>query len=248
MYNNIIYNNFKSFKYLTFKKKSKNPGLFAGKKIIRTRGSGLSRKFRKIDVLHSLWNQRGCIVSIDYDPNNKKLISLVLYLGGYYSYTAHIIGSFIGMMIMSSYKSSDSLGNSMFVQHFTYGSNIHNLEIKPKSGAKLLRANGSFGKVLNSINNYKLIKLKSGKIVKIPFDSLATSGIISDFFHLYYTKKKNAGYWRLLGWRPMVRGVAMNAVDHPHGGGKGKKSGNALSMSPWGALAKGKKTSINRCR
>ena len=121
---------------------------------------------------------------------------------------------------------------------------IHNLELRPKQGAKYARSSGAYCKILNKVKNYIKIKLPSGIFIFLLQTCFATLGIIEDFNHIYYLYIINAGFNRLIGWRPKVRGVAMNAVDHPHGGGKGKKAGKSIVMSPWKKFPKFKKTKL----
>lgn len=231
----------KPFHYLKYKRKSKNSGRGYGKILIRHRGGGFKFSYRSIDFYRSLWNIYGLILTIEYNPFKNKLISLVFYLNGVLSYILYIKGLKIGAFIYSSYKTKILLGNSCFIKNIPYGTFIHNVELKPKFGAKIARSSGSYVKILSNFKKYVLIKLKSGKTKILLGNSIGVIGVISDYIYFYKLYNRNAGKLRNIGWRPSVRGVAMNAVDHPNGGGKGKKAGKSIQMSPWGKLPKGKK-------
>lgn len=231
----------KIFKYLRFKKKTRLSGRSFGKILNWHRGGGYQILYRSIDFYRFLWNIYGLVLTIEYNPLHFKLISLVFYFNGIFSYIFHIKGIKVGSIILSSHKTKIKIGNAMYLKYIPYGTFVHNLELYSKCGAQYIRSCGSYGKVLNKFKNFVKVKLKSG-IKKFFFiNNFAVIGIINDFMHLYKLYSINAGFNRSIGWRPTTRGVAMNAVDHPNGGGKGKKSCKSVSFSPWGKLPKGKK-------
>lgn len=234
----------KSFHFLKFKKQTKKFGRSYGKIIIRHRGGGFKYLYRSIDFYRSLWNIYGLVLNIEYNPIHNKLISLIFYLNGILSYILYIKGLVVGAFVYSSYKTKIKLGNACFIRNIPYGIFVHNIELRPRQGAKIARTAGNYAKILGKFDKYVLIKLKSGIKKIIIGNSLAVIGVISDYIYLYKLFFQNAGSSRNIGWRPSVRGVAMNCVDHPNGGGKGKKSCKSISMSPWKKFPKGKKTAV----
>ena len=230
----------KPIKFLSFKKVTHNNGRSYGVIVSRHRGGGYKFKYRSLDFYRTLWNIYGLVLTIEYNPTFKKLISLVFYLNGVLSYIFYIKGLIIGNVILSSYKTPILLGNNCFLNYIPYGTFVHSVQFKSKQFAKFSRSPGSYLKVLGKFKKFVLIKLKSGTKKILLKNCSATIGVISDFMYLYSSYSLSAGDRRNNGWRPKVRGVAMNAVDHPNGGGKGKKAGKVITMSPWGKLPKGK--------
>lgn len=206
---------------------------FSGKKTIRNRGFISKKKKRQIDHFRVLWHLKALILNFEYDPNRKTLINLVLYFNGIFSYHISLENSFVGMIIYSANKYKLKLGCNSLLKNIPKIFKISSLEHKLFKGSKLLRSCSSFGKILKKNKKFCFIKLKSKKIKKISTNCTATIGSILNF-NFYLNKYKKAGFSRLKGFRPTVRGVAMNPVDHPHGGGEGKKSKKRDPMSPWG--------------
>jgi large subunit ribosomal protein L2 len=167
----------------------------------------------------------------EYDPNRRTLLALMFYYNGVCSYIIAVEGLRIGTIYMSGSRIRHKVGNSLPLKNIRIGTKINNLEFRPSQGAIFLRSCGVFGKLVRRIKKNCLVKLRSGSLKKINYFCIATVGKIMNF-NYYLNRHKNAGFTRLQGFRPSVRGVAMNPVDHPHGGGEGKKSKKAICMSP----------------
>jgi large subunit ribosomal protein L2 len=136
-------------------------------------------------------------------------------------------------------------GNATYIQNIPIGVRINSIALFPNSGAQFIRAAGTYATVVTKSINMTVVKLKSGELRRVLFDCMATIGAVSNFRYMYRSFRK-AGAYRLMGWRPVVRGVAMNPVDHPHGGGQGKTSGGRPSVTPWGIITKGQPTKKKR--
>lgn len=225
------------------KKKARNSlGKSFGRIVVRHRGgSGVKKKFRIVDYYKALWNVPGFVLNFEYNPYKKSSLMLITFFIGLVSYNISIKGISIGSLIYSSgcIRRDPDAGNSTFIKFMTRKLRISLLESYPNSGSRFLRSSNSWGKIILKNRFYSVIRLKSGMSKR--FDNLcfATAGKI--FFLKYrlpFTKR--AGLVRLLNFRPHVRGVAMNPVDHPYGGGKGKKSSKSILMGPWGKLLKNK--------
>ena len=235
----------KPIKSLTFGKKNVSGRNNLGRITSRRRGSGHKQKFRKIDFFRNKHNIEAVVERIEYDPNRTSHIMLVKYEDGERAYMLQPQKIKIGDKIISGNKKEIKIGNCMPLHDIPVGTAIHNVEMKPGGGAKIARAAGSSVQITGSDDEYSIIKLASGEIRKITSKAKATIGVLSN------PDQKNikigkAGRNRWLGIRPSVRGVAMNPVDHPHGGGEGKSSGGRNPVSPWGQSAKGLKTRNNK--
>ena len=235
----------KSIKSLTIGKKSSSGRNNLGRITSRRRGSGHKQKYRQIDFYRKKHDIEAVVERFEYDPNRSAHIMLVKYEDGERAYMLVPQNIKIGDKIISGNKKEIKLGNCMPLHDIPVGTAIHNVEMKPGGGAKIARAAGSFVQITGSVGEYSIIKLASGEIRKILSKAKATIGVLSK------TDQKNikigkAGRNRWLGIRPSVRGVAMNPVDHPHGGGEGKSSGGRNPVSPWGQSAKGLKTRNNK--
>lgn len=237
----LIYKNKRIIWNLT-RKLIKNSGRIRGKISIRHRGGGKKNKIRIIDIFRSLWNIKGLVQRFEYDPLRNTLIVLVAYSCGILSYIIAVENLLIGNIILNGIKIPFLIGNNTCLKLLKIGTKINCLENILFNGAKLLRSSGVYGKILKKVKYLTLIKLKSNKIISVNSFCTATIGIIFNFNYFLFRYKK-AGYTRLKNKKPTVRGVAMNPIDHPHGGGEGKKSKKKICMSPWGRLIKGKKTS-----
>jgi large subunit ribosomal protein L2 len=186
------------------------------------------------------------VLRLEYDPNRTAFIALVKYPDDKLSYILSPQGLKAGDKVMSSLSTIEpKVGNCMKIEHIPVGSIIHNIEIKPGAGGKLAKAAGNFAKLLGKNENYAKIEMKSSEVRLIHLSCKATIGAISNEDHHHIVLAK-AGRSRWLGRRPHVRGVAMNPVDHPHGGGEGKTSGGRIPVTPWGKKTKGKKTRHNK--
>ena len=235
----------KPIKSLTIGKKSSSGRNNLGRITSRRRGSGHKQKYREIDFYRNKHDIEAVVERIEYDPNRTSHIMLVKYEDGERAYMLVPQNIKIGDKIISGNKKEIKIGNCMPLHDIPVGTAIHNVEMKPGGGAKIARAAGSSVKITGSDDEYSIIKLASGEIRKITSKAKATIGVLSN------PDQKNikigkAGRNRWLGIRPSVRGVVMNPVDHPHGGGEGKSSGGRNPVSPWGQSAKGLKTRNNK--
>ena len=235
----------KSIKSLTIGKKSSSGRNNLGRITSRRRGSGHKQKYRKIDFFRNKHDIEAVVERVEYDPNRTSHIMLVKYKDGERAYMLVPQNIKIGDKIISGSKKEIKIGNCMPLQDIPVGTAIHNVEMIPGGGAKIARAAGSSVQITGSDGEYSIIKLASGEIRKIISRAKATIGVLSN------PDQKNikigkAGRSRWLGIRPSVRGVVMNPVDHPHGGGEGKSSGGRHPVSPWGQSAKGLKTRNNK--
>lgn len=212
-----------------------------GRITTRFRGGGVKRRYRQIDFKRDKDGIPATVKSIEYDPNRSANIALVAYSDGEKRYILAPIGLTVGNKIMSGEKAEIKPGNSLKLKNIPVGLELHNLEMRPGCGGKLVRSAGQVAVLRAREGKYAQIKLPSGEIRMINVDCKATIGQVGnlDFMKV---KLGKAGRKRYLGKRPHVRGVAMNPVDHPMGGGEGKTSGGGHPVSPWGQLAKGKKT------
>ena len=230
-----------SEKNLTIGKKRISGRDNRGRITIRFRGGGHKGCFRSIDFKRSETNGCGKVFSIEYDPNRSARISLLHYANGKKKYILAPKSMHIGSILESGESAKIMIGNSLPMHKIPLGTIVHNIEIRPHKGGQLARSAGVGAQLLSKGENYAHIKLPSGEIRKIFIQCYATIGQLANEFHdlIHYGK---AGRKRWLGFKPHNRGVSMNPVDHPHGGGEGKSSGGRHPASPWGFLAKGLKT------
>ena len=235
----------KSLKTLTIGKNSTGGRNNLGRITSRNRGSGHKNKYRKIDFYRNKDDLKAKIERIEYDPNRSAYIALVKYEDGTFNYILAPSKVKIGDEIISGRNKEIKIGNCMPLSDIPEGTNIHNIELSPNGGGKLVRSAGLSAQISGLDENYCIIKLGSGEIRKIINTARATIGSVSNNDH-QNIKMGKAGRNRWKGKRPSVRGVAMNPVDHPHGGGEGKTSGGRNPVSPWGQSAKGLKTRKNK--
>ena len=235
----------KSLKSLTFGKKSTGGRNNLGRITSRRRGAGHKHKYREIDFHRKKDDIKAKIERIEYDPNRSAYVALIKYEDGQMSYILAPNKINIGDEIVSGRNKEIEIGNCMPLSDIPAGTDIHNVELLPNGGGKLARSAGSSAQISGADNNYCIVKLKSGEIRKIINTARATIGTVSNSDH-QNIKIGKAGRNRWKGKRPSVRGVAMNPVDHPHGGGEGKTSGGRSPVSPWGHSAKGLKTRKNK--
>jgi len=235
----------KSFKSLTVGKISTGGRNNLGRITSRSKGAGHKNKYREIDFHRKKDDVKAKVERIEYDPNRSAHVALIKYEDGVMNYIIAPNKIKVGDQIVSGKNKEIKLGNCMQLSDIPAGTDIHNIELSPNSGGKLVRSAGSSAQISGSDDNYCIIKLNSGELRKIINTARATIGSVSNSDH-QNIKIGKAGRNRWRGKRPSVRGVAMNPVDHPHGGGEGKTSGGRSPVSPWGQSAKGLKTRKNK--
>ena len=232
-------------KSLTFGKSSTGGRNNLGRITSRRRGAGQKNKYRLIDFYRKKDDLKATVERIEYDPNRSSFIALIKYEDGTKNYILAPKQIKIGDQVISGRNKDIKVGNCMPLSDIPAGTDIHNIELSPNGGAKLVRSAGSSAQTSGVDENYCIIKLASGEIRKVINTARATIGSVSNADH-QNIKIGKAGRNRWKGIRPSVRGVAMNPVDHPHGGGEGKTSGGRSPVSPWGQSAKGLKTRNNK--
>jgi large subunit ribosomal protein L2 len=212
-----------------------------GRITVRRRGGGHKKHTRVIDFKRDKVDIPGKIERLEYDPNRSAHIALVLYADGERRYIIAPRGVKAGDPVVSGPRSPIKPGNSLPLQNIPLGTVIHCIEMKPGKGAQLIRSAGASAQLSGREGGYAIIKMRSGEMRRILVSCMATIGEVSNSEHnLRSLGKAGASRWR--GRRPTVRGVAMNPVDHPHGGGEGRTSGGRHPVSPWGVPTKGYKT------
>lgn len=211
-----------------------------GKMTVRYLGGGHKRKYRIIDFKRDKKDVPGAVKSIEYDPNRSARIALIYYADGDKSYILAPAGLKVGQTIIAGDQVAPEVGNNLPMAIIPLGTIIHNIEISPGKGGAIARSAGSYAQLVAREGNYVTVKLPSGEMRMLLTKCKATVGSVSNVDHMNETLGK-AGRNRWLGRRPRVRGVAMNPVDHPMGGGEGRASGGH-PRSRKGVLAKGKKT------
>ena len=211
----------------------------------RHRGAGHKQKYRQIDFYRKKDNVEAKIERIEYDPNRSSYVALIKYSDNQMSYVIAPNGINVGDKIISGRNKEIKIGNCMPLSDIPAGTDIHNIELSANGGGKLARSAGSSAQISGLDDNYCVVKLASGEIRKIISTARATIGSVSNNDH-QNIKIGKAGRNRWKGIRPQSRGVVMNPVDHPHGGGEGKTSGGRDPVSPWGQSAKGLKTRHNK--
>ena len=232
-------------KALVEKKKGTGGRNNSGRITVRHRGGGHRKLYRLIDWKRDKDGIPGLIERIEYDPNRSANIALVKYRDGERRYILAPKGLEVGAPVMSGAASPISPGNSMPIRNIPVGSVIHCVELKPGKGAQFVRSAGTSCQLVAREGNYATLRLRSGEMRRVLVGCRATLGEVGNGEHnLRSLGKAGAKRWR--GVRPTVRGVAMNPVDHPHGGGEGKTSGGRHPVSPWGVPTKGYKTRKNK--
>ena len=235
----------KPLKSLTIGKNSTGGRNNLGRITSRHKGAGHKNKYREIDFYRKKDDIKAKIERIEYDPNRSAYVALIKYEDGVMKYIIAPNKLSIGDEVVSGRNKEIKVGNSMPLSDIPAGTDIHNIELSPNGGGKIARSAGSSAQISGMDDNYCIIKLKSGEVRKIISTARATIGVVSNSDH-QNIKIGKAGRNRWKGKRPQTRGVAMNPVDHPHGGGEGKTSGGRSPVSPWGQSAKGLKTRTNK--
>jgi len=212
-----------------------------GRITCRHHGGGHKRAFRLIDLKRDKFDIPAKVASIEYDPNRSARIALLNYSDGEKRYILAPLGLKVNDVVVSGQTVDIKVGNAMPLKNMPLGSFVHNVELKIGKGGQLARSAGNYAQLAAKEGNYAHLKLPSGEIRLVHLECRATLGQVGNAEHENISIGK-AGRTRWLGRRPKVRGVAMNPVDHPMGGGEGKSSGGRHPCSPWGQLSKGKKT------
>jgi large subunit ribosomal protein L2 len=219
----------------------------AGRITTRHHGGGHKRRLRAIDFRRDKLDIEGKVAGIQYDPNRSANIALIHYVDGEKRYIVAPLGLKAGGMVVASSKPDTEIkeGNALPLKFIPLGTFVHNVEVKPGKGAQIARSAGSYAQLVAKEGDYATVRLPSGEVKLVNMQCFATIGQVGNIDHENVRIGK-AGKSRWLGIRPTVRGTAMNPVDHPLGGGEGRTKGGRHPCSPWGQLAKGKKTRKNK--
>ncbi|MAE58899.1 MAG: 50S ribosomal protein L2 [Halobacteriovorax sp.] len=216
-----------------------------GRITVRHRGGGVKRRYRIVDFKRNKLNIPAKVQAISYDPNRTCNLALLAYADGEKKYILAPLGLNVGDTVVASSEADIKVGNSKLLSEIPVGTLVHNVELYPGAGGQLARSAGSYVQVMAKEGKFAMLRMPSGELRKVELNCRATIGQVGNLDH----EKRNigkAGRKRKLGFRPTVRGVAMNPVDHPHGGGEGRTSGGRHPVSPWGTPTKGYKTRTNK--
>ncbi|WP_417321148.1 50S ribosomal protein L2 [Emcibacter sp.] len=217
----------------------------AGRITARRRGGGHKRAYRLVDFKRRKWDVEATVQRLEYDPNRTAFIALIEYADGEQAYILAPQRIAEGDKVIAGQKVDVKPGNAMPLSSIPVGSIVHNVELKPGKGGQIARSAGSYVQVTGRDQGYVLLRLASGEQRYVRSECMATIGAVSNPDN-QNTKLAKAGRSRWLGKRPSVRGVAMNPIDHPHGGGEGRTSGGRHPVTPWGKPTKGKRTRSNK--
>ncbi len=235
----------KPVKSLTEGLSSKGGRNNTGRITARRRGGGHKRTYRMIDFKRTKWDVEGTVERLEYDPNRTAFIALINYADGEQLYILAPQRLAAGDKIIAGAKVDVKPGNAMPLSAMPVGTIIHNVEIKSGKGGQMARSAGTYAQLVGRDRGYALLRLSSGEQRSVRAECIATVGAVSNPDNQNINLSK-AGRSRWLGRRPSVRGVAMNPVDHPHGGGEGRTSGGRHPVTPWGKPTKGKRTRRNK--
>ncbi len=216
-----------------------------GRITMRHKGSGHKRAYRRVDFKRTKFDVPATVERIEYDPNRTAYIALIKYDDGEKAYILAPQRLGPGDQVIASNKADVKPGNAMPMKNIPVGTIIHNVEMKPGRGGQISRSAGTYVQLVGRDAGYAQLKLMSGEMRRVRAECMATIGAISNSDQKNINLGK-AGRNRWLGRRPTVRGVAMNPIDHPHGGGEGRTSGGRHPVTPWGKSTKGKKTRGNK--
>ncbi|MGO4514641.1 50S ribosomal protein L2 [Terriglobus sp. 2YAB30_2] len=212
---------------------------------VRHIGGGHKKKIRAIDFKRDKYGIPGTVATIEYDPNRSSRIALISYADGEKRYIIQPLGLKVGQKVMSGPEADILIGNALPLKNIPAGTTVHNVELRPGKGAQMVRSAGSSAQLVAKEGDYALLKLPSGETRKVLVECMATVGQVGNTDHENISiGKAGANRWR--GIRPTNRGVSMNPVDHPHGGGEGKTSGGRHPVTPWGQPTRGYKTRNNK--
>ncbi|MFN7939956.1 MAG: 50S ribosomal protein L2 [Thermoanaerobaculia bacterium] len=237
--------NDRPLKSLTTGKKGSGGRNNRGEVTIWHRGGGHKKRYREIDFRRDKHDVPGTVATIEYDPNRSARIALVAYADGEKRYILAPEGLAVGMKVVAGEKAEINVGNSLPLRLIPLGTVIHNLELKRGKGGQMVRSAGAGAQLMAKEGAYAQVKLPSGEVRRLHIDCYATIGQVGNLEHENVSFGK-AGRRRWLGKRPHNRGVSMNPVDHPMGGGEGKTSGGRHPCTPWGVPTKGYKTRNNK--
>ncbi len=212
-----------------------------GRITARRRGGGHKRRYRKVDFKRRRFDVPATVERLEYDPNRSAFIALVKYDDGELAYILAPQRLNAGDVVVSGERCDIKPGNAMPMENIPVGTIIHNIEMRPGKGGQIARAAGTYAQLVGKDSGYAQLRLSSGEARMVAATGMATIGAVSNPDNKNI-KKAKAGRNRWLGKRPSVRGVAMNPVDHPHGGGEGRSSGGRHPVTPWGVPTKGKRT------
>ncbi|MBL6990683.1 MAG: 50S ribosomal protein L2 [Bacteriovoracaceae bacterium] len=232
-------------KRLTSPKKSQAGRNNDGRITVRHRGGGVKKKYRVIDFKRNKLDIPAKVEAIVYDPNRSCNIALLAYADGLKNFILAPNGLYVGDVVISSASADIKVGNAKQLKDIPIGTLIHNVELNPGAGGQIARSAGSYIQLMAKEGDSALLRMPSGELRKVKTVCRATIGQIGNLDHEKRVIGK-AGKKRLLGFRPKVRGVVMNPVDHPHGGGEGRTSGGRHPVTPWGVPTKGYKTRKNK--
>jgi len=216
-----------------------------GRITARRRGGGHKRLYRQVDFKRQKYDVPATVERIEYDPNRTAFIALIAYEDGEKSYILAPQRLNVGDVVIAAERVDVKPGNAMPLRSIPIGTIVHNVELKPGAGGKMARAAGTYVQLVGRDRGYGLLKLASGEVRMVRQECMATIGAVSNPDQSNI-KLGKAGRKRWLGKRPAVRGVAMNPIDHPHGGGEGRTSGGRHPVTPWGKPTKGKRTRSNK--
>lgn len=234
------------YKPLTVRLKTRAGRNSQGRITVRHQGGGNKRRYRMVDFGVRYEGLSARVKTIEYDPYRTAFISLIEYKDGTKNYVLAPQGITVGQEVITEKNAPISLGNRLVLKNIPVGTQVYNVELKPGGGGKLARSAGSYAEVLANDSGYTDIKLKSGEVRKVPWESYASVGQVSNFEHNLVVIGK-AGRSRWLGIRPTVRGSVMNPVDHPYGGGEGRQPrGTRKPKDIWGNITGGRKTRNRR--
>ena len=232
-------------KALTRGKKGSGGRNNGGEITIWWRGGGHKRSYRVVDFKRRKWDVAATVQRLEYDPNRTAFIALIRYEDGSVSYILAPQRLKVGDTVVSGERTDIKPGNALPLKNIPVGTLVHNVELKPGKGGQMARAAGSYVQLVGRDQGYAQLKLGSGELRLVRGECMATIGAVSNPDQANINLGK-AGRARWLGKRPAVRGVAMNPIDHPHGGGEGRTSGGRHPVTPWGKPTKGKKTRNNK--
>jgi large subunit ribosomal protein L2 len=216
-----------------------------GRRTARWRGGGAKKRYRIIDFKRRKWDVPATVERLEYDPNRTAFIALIKYNDGEQAYIIAPQRVDVGDVLIAGESVDIKPGNALPMKSIPVGTIIHNIEMKPLKGAQMARSAGSFAQLVGRADGHAQVKLSSGEVRMVPEICMATVGAVSNPDNINVVIGK-AGRNVHKGWRPHVRGVAMNPVDHPHGGGEGKTSGGRHPVTPWGKKTRGPKTRKNK--